>query len=225
MAPTSRFEKPAMRVYSSPNPTQPESSTIGEANFRPQKSMARAGAGGVVSTAHILRGDSPLFLMAGKGDSPRVFHVILFEPEIPPNTGNAIRLCANTGATLHLVRPLGFTLDDARVKRAGLDYHEMSRVHAHESLEACLAALDGARVFAVETSGGARHDEVRYEPGDAFLFGRETSGLPAEQLAAWPRDRLIRLPMVPGNRSLNLSNAVAVVVFEAWRQIGFAGGR
>jgi tRNA (cytidine/uridine-2'-O-)-methyltransferase len=152
-----------------------------------------------------------------------VFHVILFEPEIPPNTGNAIRLCANTGATLHLVRPLGFTLDDARVKRAGLDYHELSRVHEHASLPDCLAALGDARVFAVETGGSCRYDEVRYQAGDAFLFGRETAGLPAETLAGWPRERLVRLPMVPGNRSLNLSNAVAVVVFEAWRQLGFPG--
>jgi tRNA (cytidine/uridine-2'-O-)-methyltransferase len=152
-----------------------------------------------------------------------VFHVILFEPEIPPNAGNAIRLCANTGATLHLVRPLGFMLDDARVKRAGLDYHEMSRVHEHASLPDCLAALADSRVFAVETSGSQRHDEVCYRAGDAFLFGRETAGLPAETLASWPRERVIRLPMVPGNRSLNLSNAVAVVVFEAWRQIGFPG--
>jgi len=149
---------------------------------------------------------------------------VLFEPEIPPNAGNVIRLCANTGSTLHLVRPLGFTLDDARVKRAGLDYHEMARVHAHDSLEACLAVLAAARVFAVETGAGPRYDQVRYAAGDAFLFGRETTGLPAERLAAWPADRQVRLPMVPGNRSLNLSNAVAVVVFEAWRQQGFAGG-
>ncbi len=153
-----------------------------------------------------------------------MFHVVLFEPEIPPNAGNAIRLCANTGSTLHLVRPLGFTIDDARVKRAGLDYREMARVQQHASLEDCLAALAGTRVFAVETTAGARYDEVRYAPGDAFLFGRETSGLPAERLADWPRDRLVRLPMVPGNRSLNLSNAVAVVVFEAWRQLGFPDG-
>ena len=148
---------------------------------------------------------------------------MLFEPEIPPNAGNVIRLCANTGSTLHLVRPLGFTLDDARVKRAGLDYHEMARVHAHDSLEACLAVLAAARVFAVETGTGPRYDQVRYAAGDAFLFGRETTGLPAERLAAWPADRQVRLPMVPGNRSLNLSNAVAVVVFEAWRQLGFGG--
>ncbi len=154
-----------------------------------------------------------------------MFHVILFEPEIPPNAGNVIRLCANTGSTLHLVRPLGFSLDDARVKRAGLDYHEMTRVREHDSLEACLDALRGRRVFAVETTGGPRHDETRYREGDAFLFGRETIGLPAGALRDWPRERVIRLPMVPGNRSLNLSNAVAVVVFEAWRQLGFAGGR
>jgi tRNA (cytidine/uridine-2'-O-)-methyltransferase len=152
-----------------------------------------------------------------------MFHIILFEPEIPPNAGNVIRLCANTGSTLHLVRPLGFTLDDARVKRAGLDYRELARVHQHASLDACLDGLGAARVFAVETSAAARYDEVRYRAGDAFLFGRETSGLPAGWLAGWPADRLVRLPMVPGNRSLNLSNAVAVVVFEAWRQLGFPG--
>jgi tRNA (cytidine/uridine-2'-O-)-methyltransferase len=153
-----------------------------------------------------------------------VFHVVLFEPEIPPNTGNAIRLCANTGATLHLVRPLGFTLDDARVKRAGLDYHEMSRVREHATLADCLAALGDARVFAVETSGTRRYDELRYRAGDVFLFGRETAGLPAKTLAGWAPERLVRLPMIPGNRSLNLSNAVAIVVFEAWRQLGFAPG-
>jgi tRNA (cytidine/uridine-2'-O-)-methyltransferase len=154
-----------------------------------------------------------------------MFHVILFEPEIPPNAGNAIRLCANTGSTLHLVRPLGFTIDDARVRRAGLDYREMANVHEHASLPDCLATLGDARVFAVETTGGARHDELRYAAGDAFLFGRETSGLPAGVLAGWPAGRVIRLPMRPGNRSLNLSNSVAVVVFEAWRQLGFEGSR
>jgi len=118
---------------------------------------------------------------------------------------------------------LGFTIDDARVKRAGLDYHEMSRVREHATLADCLAALGDSRVFAVETTGSQRHDELCYQPGDAFLFGRETAGLPAETLAGWPPERLIRLPMLPGNRSLNLSNAVAVVVFEAWRQLGFAG--
>jgi len=153
-----------------------------------------------------------------------MFHVILFEPEIPPNAGNVIRLCANTGATLHLVRPLGFGLDDARVKRAGLDYRELARVREHGDLATCLADLGGSRVFAVETTGAVRYDEARYREGDAFLFGRETSGLPGDVLAAWPADRMIRLPMLPGNRSLNLSNSVAVVVFEAWRQLGYAGG-
>jgi tRNA (cytidine/uridine-2'-O-)-methyltransferase len=153
-----------------------------------------------------------------------VFHIILFEPEIPPNTGNAIRLCANTGSTLHLVRPLGFTLDDARVRRAGLDYHDLACVHEHENLEACLGSLDGSRVFAVETNAGRRHDQARYRARDAFLFGSETTGLPQEVLAGWPQEQLIRLPMIPGNRSLNLSNAVAVVVFEAWRQLDFEGG-
>jgi tRNA (cytidine/uridine-2'-O-)-methyltransferase len=152
-----------------------------------------------------------------------MFHVILFQPEIPPNAGNVIRLCANTGATLHLVQPLGFMLDDARVKRAGLDYHELARVRQHPDLSTCLAALGDARVFAVETGGGQRHDQPRYRTGDAFLFGRETAGLPRELLTGWPAERLIRLPMVPGNRSLNLSNSVAVVVFEAWRQLGFPG--
>ena len=118
-----------------------------------------------------------------------MFHIILFEPEIPPNTGNAIRLCANTGATLHLVRPLGFTLDDARVRRAGLDYHDMSRVREHGSLADCFAALADARVFAVETGGSSRYDEVRYQAGDAFLFGRETAGLPVATLAGWPPER------------------------------------
>jgi tRNA (cytidine/uridine-2'-O-)-methyltransferase len=153
-----------------------------------------------------------------------MFHVVLFEPEIPPNAGNVIRLCANTGATLHLVRPLGFTLDDARVKRAGLDYHELARVREHADLPACLDTLGDGRVFAVETGDAQRHDGPRYRAGDAFLFGRETSGLPRELVAGWPADRRIRLPMVPGNRSLNLSNAVAVVVFEAWRQLGYRGG-
>lgn len=152
-----------------------------------------------------------------------MLHVILLEPEIPPNAGNVIRLCANTGASLHLVHPLGFALDDARVKRAGLDYHELASVREHPDLRSCLAALGDSRVFAVETSGGRRHDEPRYQDGDAFLFGRETTGLPPELLATWPADRLIRLPMIPGNRSLNLSNAAAVVIFEAWRQLGFSG--
>ncbi len=150
-----------------------------------------------------------------------MFHVILFEPEIPPNAGNVIRMCANTGATLHLVHPLGFSLADPRVRRAGLDYHELSRVREHADLPACLAALDGARVFAVETAGKRLYTEPAYRAGDAFLFGRETRGLPAELLAQFSEEFQVRLPMVPGNRSVNLSNAAAIVVFEAWRQLGF----
>lgn len=153
-----------------------------------------------------------------------MFHLILYQPEIPPNTGNAIRLCANAGATLHLVRPLGFSLDDANLRRAGLDYHDLARVREHADLAACLAALEEARVFAVEARTGVHYTERRYRAGDAFLFGRETTGLPRELLDSWPEDRRIRLPMVPDNRSLNLSNAAAIVLFEAWRQTGFAGG-
>lgn len=153
-----------------------------------------------------------------------MFRIVLVEPEIPPNTGNIIRLCANTGVALHLVQPLGFSLDDAQLRRAGLDYHDLARVREHPNLAGCLAELDGVRVFAVEARSGARHTERQYQAGDAFLFGRETGGLPAGLLATWPADRLIRLPMIPGNRSLNLSNAAAIVLYEAWRQLDFPGG-
>jgi tRNA (cytidine/uridine-2'-O-)-methyltransferase len=152
-----------------------------------------------------------------------VIDVVLVHPEIPPNTGNVIRLCANTGARLHLVEPLGFSLDDKQLKRAGLDYHEYAEMTVHADWEACLKALAGKRLFALSTRGSTRYDAVRYEPGDAFVFGAETSGLRAELLAAFPAERRLRLPMRPGNRSINLSNAVAVVVYEAWRQSGFAG--
>lgn len=155
--------------------------------------------------------------------------ILLYQPEIPPNTGNVIRLCANTGARLHLIRPLGFSLEDAQLRRAGLDYHEYAELRVHDSLDAALAALETAngappRVFALSTRNSIRYDHVRYAEGDAFLFGPETRGLPADVLAGIPEDRRLRLPMRPGNRSLNLSNAVAVVAFEAWRQFGFAGG-
>ena len=158
-----------------------------------------------------------------------MFDVILFEPEIPPNTGNVIRLCANTGARLHLVEPLGFTLEDKQLRRAGLDYHEYASLQVHPDLDSALAAIERARglaprVFALSTRGTVRHDQPAYAPGDAFLFGPETRGLPAAVLDGVPAGQRIRLPMRPGNRSLNLSNAVAVVVFEAWRQHGFAGG-
>ncbi len=150
-----------------------------------------------------------------------MFHVILHQPQIPPNAGNAIRLCANTGSTLHLVEPLGFSVEDAQLRRAGLDYRDMARVRVHATLQSCLESIRGARVFAVETVGRRLYTEEAYGPGDAFLFGRETVGLPQELLAGFPPDRVLRLPMIPGNRSLNLSNAVAVVIFEAWRQNGF----
>jgi tRNA (cytidine/uridine-2'-O-)-methyltransferase len=150
-------------------------------------------------------------------------HVVLFQPEIPPNTGNVIRLCANTGAALHLVRPLGFELDDAKLRRAGLDYHEYARVSVHASLAEFIAAAKPARLFAVSTRGRTRYDSVAYQDNDALLFGPETRGLPQEIIDGLPEGQRLRLPMRPGNRSLNLSNAVAVIVFEAWRQLGFAG--
>ncbi|GAP64837.1 RNA methyltransferase [Mizugakiibacter sediminis] len=152
-----------------------------------------------------------------------MLHVLLWRPEIPPNTGNVIRLCANTGAALHLIRPLGFELDDARLRRAGLDYHEYARVAVHDDLPACLAALGQPRLFAFTARAGVRHVDVRFADGDALLFGRETAGLSDDVLAAVPPAQRLRLPMRPGSRSLNLSNAVAVAVYEAWRQLGFAG--
>jgi tRNA (cytidine/uridine-2'-O-)-methyltransferase len=150
-----------------------------------------------------------------------MYHVILFEPEIPPNTGNIIRLCANTGASLHLVKPLGFTLDARALRRAGLDYAEAALVRVHASLQACLAGLNG-RVFAIETKGERNYADARYEPGDVLLFGSETRGLPAEVLHDMDPEQILSIPMRAGNRSLNLSNAVALVLYEAWRQSGFA---
>ncbi len=149
--------------------------------------------------------------------------VLLFEPEIPPNTGNVMRLCANTGARLHLIAPLGFTLDDAKLRRAGLDYGDWADVSVHGSLDAVLRELAPARVLAFTTRGSRHYDDVRYSNGDALLFGPETRGLPTDVLAAIPADDRIRIPMRPDSRSLNLSNAVAVVVYEAWRQFGFRG--
>lgn len=153
-----------------------------------------------------------------------MFHIILFQPEIPPNTGNSIRLAANTGCTLHLVKPLGFDLSDAQLRRAGMDYSEIADLRIHENWEDCLKALDGARLFALSTRGSMRHDKVAYRAGDAFVFGSETKGLPQEMLDALAPEQRIRVPLVPGNRSLNLSNTVALVVYEAWRQLDFAGG-
>jgi tRNA (cytidine(34)-2'-O)-methyltransferase len=152
-----------------------------------------------------------------------MFHIVLFQPEIPPNTGNVIRLCANSGATLHLVKPLGFELTRKAVRRAGLDYHELAPVRVHASLPACLTALDGARLYSIETGGARAYCEASFRAGDALLFGSESRGLPRAVLAGLPRERQLAIPMRAGNRSLNLSNAVALVVYEAWRQNGFAG--
>lgn len=154
-----------------------------------------------------------------------MINVILYQPEIPPNTGNIIRLCANTGAGLHLVEPLGFELDDARLRRAGLDYHEAARVQRHASLADCLAALGQPRVFAFSARGTRRFDRVDYRTHDALLFGPETRGLPDDVLATLPEDQRLVLPMRPGQRSLNLSNAAAVAVFEAWRHLHYPGAK
>ncbi|MDD4929479.1 MAG: tRNA (cytidine(34)-2'-O)-methyltransferase [Gallionella sp.] len=180
-----------------------------------------------------------------------MFHVILYQPEIPPNTGNIIRLCANAGCKLHLIRPLGFTLEDKQLIRAGLDYHEFAKLQVHDSLEQCLLALpvttalphatpppagegtnvslreliNTRRVFALTTKGSQPYHKVSYRAGDAFLFGPESRGLPAELLGLFDPEQRVRLPMLPDNRSLNLSNTVAVTVFEAWRQCEFAGAR
>ncbi|APZ41697.1 tRNA (uridine(34)/cytosine(34)/5-carboxymethylaminomethyluridine(34)-2'-O)-methyltransferase TrmL [Acidihalobacter ferrooxydans] len=153
-----------------------------------------------------------------------MFNVVLYEPEIPPNTGNVIRLCANTGCRLHLIKPLGFALDDRRMRRAGLDYHEWAKMQVYESLAEFTAQVKPARVFALSTRGYTRHSAPQYRAGDTFLFGPETRGLPQSVLDAYPAQHWLRLPMRPDNRSLNLSNAVAVTVFEAWRQHDFAGG-
>ncbi|HEX3398230.1 MAG TPA: tRNA (cytidine(34)-2'-O)-methyltransferase [Steroidobacteraceae bacterium] len=152
-----------------------------------------------------------------------MFHVVLFEPEIPGNTGNSIRLCANTGATLHLIKPLGFRLDDKNLRRSGLDYHDLADVKIHSNLDVCLGALQGSRLFVVETGGTRRYSDVQYQAGDAFLFGPETRGLSQSTKGLAGPENCLSIPMRAQNRSINLSNAVALVVFEAWRQIGFAG--
>lgn len=146
---------------------------------------------------------------------------ILYEPEIPPNTGNIIRLCANTGIRLHLIEPLGFAFDDKRLRRAGLDYHEWARVQSHPNLAHCLQSLQPSRLFACSTKGRRGYTEPQYQSGDAFLFGPETRGLPAEVLASLPPERIIRIPMKAASRSLNLSNAAAIILYEAWRQLDF----
>ena len=152
-----------------------------------------------------------------------MIQVVLYQPEIPPNTGNIIRLCANTGAALHLVSPLGFEMDEPRLRRAGLDYREFATVRVHDSLEACLAALNPTATYAFSSRASTCFTDAEFESGCALLFGPETRGLPDAVLASVPYKRRLALPMLPGNRSLNLSNAVAVAVYEAWRQLGFPG--
>ena len=152
-----------------------------------------------------------------------MFDIVLVNPEIPPNAGNVIRLAANTGCRLHLVEPLGFSMHDKQLKRAGLDYHEMVNVAVHRNWQACRDTLAGRRMFALSTRGSVTYTKISFQPDDVFVFGAETCGLPGEVLDAFVEENRLSLPMRPGNRSLNLSNAVAVVVFEAWRQLGFRG--
>jgi tRNA (cytidine/uridine-2'-O-)-methyltransferase len=152
-----------------------------------------------------------------------MFHIVLFQPEIPPNTGNIIRLCANTGMHLHLIQPLGFELDDKRMRRAGLDYHEYARVQVHEDLAGFIAQVKPPHIYACSTRGRRNYAEVSYAPGDALLFGPETKGLPQALLDELGSNQVLRLPMQENSRSLNLSNAVAIFAYEAWRQNGFAG--
>ena len=152
-----------------------------------------------------------------------MFHCVLYQPEIPPNTGNIIRLCANVGISLHLIHPLGFELNDKQLKRAGLDYHEWVRLQEHDSLAACLQVIQPKRLFACSTKGKTCYTKPRYQFGDSFLFGPETRGLPTKVLETLPTNQVITIPMQPGNRSLNLANAVAVIIYEAWRQLDFTG--
>lgn len=153
-----------------------------------------------------------------------MFDIVLYQPEIPPNTGNIIRLCANTGTRLHLVKPLGFPLDDARMRRAGLDYHEYASMTVHEDWDACLKALEGRRMFALTTKGSTRYSDIQFKVGDVFVFGPETRGLPQEIRDLFAPEHRVRLPMLAHSRSLNLSNSAAVLLYEAWRQNGFEGG-
>ncbi|MDT8363074.1 MAG: tRNA (cytidine(34)-2'-O)-methyltransferase [Nitrosomonas sp.] len=150
-----------------------------------------------------------------------MIEVILYQPEIPPNTGNIIRLCANSGARLHLIKPLGFALDDRQLKRAGLDYHEHARIIVHDNFAACLNEIGNRRIFAVTTKASQHYSDIVYDGDDVFLFGAESCGLPTEVLGRFTTTCQIRIPMLPASRSLNLSNAVAIIIYEAWRQIGF----
>lgn len=161
----------------------------------------------------------------GAGPVIAMFDVVLYQPEIPPNTGNIMRLCANAGAGLHLIEPLGFVLEDRRLRRAGLDYRDWARVEVHADLQAYLQSLRPGRLLACTTRGNLSFAEARFQAGDALLFGPETRGLPQEILDPLPPEHRLFIPMRPGNRSLNLSNAVAIVLYEAWRQLGFAGAQ
>jgi tRNA (cytidine/uridine-2'-O-)-methyltransferase len=162
---------------------------------------------------------------ADLSENAAMFDVVLYQPEIPPNTGNVIRLCANTGAHLHLIKPLGFELEDKKLRRAGLDYREWAEVQLHESVADYLVAQQPLRLFAFSTKGTRRFSEARFATGDALLFGPESRGLPTELLQSLPQEQVLRLPMRAHSRSLNLSNSVAVAVFEAWRQLGYPGAR
>jgi tRNA (cytidine/uridine-2'-O-)-methyltransferase len=152
-----------------------------------------------------------------------MFHIALFEPQIAPNTGNIIRLCANNGCHLHLIEPLGFDLEEKKLRRAGLDYKDMARVTRHSNYAEFAEAMAGKRIFACTTKGSTHYHKVNFEPGDVLLFGSETAGLPDEVRDPFPSDRKIRIPMLPSNRSMNLSNSVAIISYEAWRQVGFDG--
>lgn len=151
-----------------------------------------------------------------------MFHIALFEPEIPPNTGNIIRLCANTGAELHLIKPYGFALDHSKLKRAGLDYHELTTIHEHDNFQEFLKNAKPPRLFACSTKGTTCYADITFQPQDFFIFGPETRGLSQDLLDTFPRQQVLRIPMLANNRSLNLSNAVAVVLYEAWRQQKFS---
>jgi len=154
-----------------------------------------------------------------------MLHIVLFEPEIPPNTGNIIRLCANTGYKLHLIEPMGFAWDDKRIKRAGLDYHEFAQVQRHADFNTFVANVAPPRMFACTTKGSTRHSEAHYQPNDALIFGPESRGLPLNILQQMPDSHWLRIPMTADSRSMNLSNAVAVFVYESWRQLDYAGAR
>ena len=164
-------------------------------------------------------------MMPSANATKDLFHIVLYQPEIPPNTGNVMRLAANTGCRLHLVKPFGFHLDDRRVRRSGMDYRDLAAVTLHADWRACRTALEDARWFAYTTRGSVRHEAAKFDAGDVLVFGPETRGLPDDVLLDFPADRRLRLPMVAGSRSLNLANSVAVAVYEAWRQLGFGGAQ